>query len=271
MKKTIIILGAIMFILPLLLIGYVSYLEMEEYQQEEPYQIVEKAYGDPKQVFRQSISECFELSGSFTAKSSIFIDVNNKDSKAVRTLASIGDEVKNGDAIAVIGDVTVYSTVNGIISDMNLYGKDGYVKLLDLENLLFECSVDEDSSMTVGDTYTTEDNETIELVSLSNMSDESGRKAYFKVTGGSFIYGQAKVFKVYTGTVYQNVLVIQEKCVYQKEAGGVHYVRRVDESGVVIGELEVEVGISDGTYITITGVEEGWYCDSGYAQFVDLQ
>ncbi len=271
MKKTIIILGAIMFILPLLLIGYVSYLEMQEYKPEAEYKIVEKAYGDPRQVFRQSVSESFELSGTITSKSYVFVNAENNDSKTVRTYVSTGDEVKVGDVLALIGDTEIVSSVNGIVSDMSLYGKDGFVKLLDLDSLVFECSVDEGRLLEVGDTFETEVGATLELFSLSNMTDSSGRRAVFSVTGAQFLYGAAKTFKVYTGTVYNNVLVVHRKCVYQKEIGGPYYIRRVDESGLVIGEVEVDVGISNGTLITITGAEEGWYCDSGYAQFVGLQ
>lgn len=271
MKKTIIILGAVMFLLPLLLIGYVSYLEMQKYQPEEAYKIVEKAYGTPMQVVRQSVSECFTLSGTFTSKTHVFIDADNKDGKTVRALVSVGDEVKKDDPLAVIGEKPLVSTVNGVVEEVSLFGEKGYVKLLDLGDLVYECALGDTMSLSVGDSFTTESGETVTLSSLSNMESDGSRKAYFTVTGGNYLYGKAKTFTVYTGTVFQNVLVVDKDCVYRKEAGGPYYVRRVDASGVVIGEVEVQVGISDGKYITVTGLEEGWYCDSGYAQFVNLQ
>ena len=55
---------------------------------------------------------------------------------------------------------------------------------------------------------------------------------------------------------------------YQKEEGGPYYIRRIEESGKLIGEVEVEVGFANDKLICITGAEEGWYADSGYGRYM---
>ncbi len=88
---------------------------------------------------------------------------------------------------------------------------------------------------------------------------------------GTFLYGETVEFEIPTGTVYTDVLAVDKDCVYQKEPDGPYFIRRVSDDGRVIEEVEVETGISNKEMITITGVEEGWYADPGYAKLINAE
>ena len=49
----------------------------------------------------------------------------------------------------------------------------------------------------------------------------------------------------------------------------VYYIRRVSPNGKVLEEVEVKVGIISKGKVSISGAEEGWYCDPGYARLMN--
>lgn len=267
-KVVVVIILFILFIAPLGLISYVSYLEMKKYEPEEIMKVQEKSYGEPVLITRTNMSETFELNGTFISQTYNFVELNNKSGDIVKTLVSYNDEVKKGDVLAYINNTPVLSPVNGIITDLRAEQENGFIKLLDIEDLLFECVIDSSLILTTSDVYSTENGLSVQLVSLSNVAAKTGRKACFKVSGGNFLYGETTNLTVYTGVVYENVLVINRSCIYQKEKGGQYYIRRVDVGGVVIGEYPVRIGISNNDMVCISDVEEGWFCDPGYAKFI---
>jgi hypothetical protein len=269
MKKALYGVALLVIILPMFLIGYITYLEMQEYQPNIDYTIGEKSYTIPVEITRETLEENIVLKGSFTSNSNVFITISNSSSRAIRLEKSIGDEVSKGDVLAYIKDKPVTSTCNGIVTEIDIYSTDGYIKLLDLDNLLFETYVDSKGSLNVGEKYEVDGTIKITMVALSKVIDENGRKAYFKVEGGDFLYGQATEFCLYTGTVFNDILAVPQDCVYQKETGGPYYIRRVTSNGTVLEEVEVKVGISSNKMVSITRAEAGWFCDQGYAKLMN--
>ena len=77
---------------------------------------------------------------------------------------------------------------------------------------------------------------------------------------------EVRELRFYTGRVYSKTLVLPEKCVYQKEVGEGQpwYARMVDENGVLIAELPVQIGYTNGEVVCVSGIEEGAWFDSGY-------
>lgn len=269
MKKTLYGLAFLAIILPTLLIGLITYLEMQEYQPEIKYTASERAYGTPVEIVRDTLEENITLKGTFTSNSYVFIKTPNSNSKAIRIRTSVGDEVSKDDVLAYIKDKPVTSTCNGLVVEIDIYSTDGYIKLLDLDNLLFETHVDPKDNIQMGKKYRVDGMIDITMVTLSRIIGENGRKAYFKVDGGDFLYGQAIYFCLYTGAVYNDVLAIPQHCVYQKEVDGPYYIRRVSPNGKVLEEVEVKVGIISKGKVSISGAEEGWYCDPGYARLMN--
>lgn len=263
-KRAVWVIGAVMFLVPLLLLAYMSYLETGQYEQEV-IKVVERSYGTPTPVERRTLREVIKVKGTFISDAGVFIDIGQGE---VRALVSVEDEVQKGDALATVDGEEITAPCNGVVKELSAYAG-GYIRLLNLEELSLECYVGESAvKLEQGKTYEADGGLTATLVSLSNIVEENGRRALFTVTGGSFLYGQSAEIEIYTGIQYEGVLTVEKACVYQKEAEGPYYVRRVRQNGEVIGESEVKVGISNGNMISITGAEEGWMCDPGYSKFM---
>ena len=243
MKKALYGMVLLVIILPTILIGYITYLEMQEYRPKVEYTIGEKAYSYPVEITRATLEENIVLKGSFTSTSYVFIQIQNSNSGAIRTITSVGDEVNKGDVLAYIKEKPLTSTCNGIVTDINLFSTDSYIKILDLDNLLFETCVDPEENLTMGQKYKVDEEIGVTMVTLSKIISENGRKAYFKVVGGNFFYGQATEFTLFTGTVLNDVLAVPRNCVYQKEKGGPYFIRRVDSSGRVIEDPQLITNI----------------------------
>lgn len=267
-KKLIITLAIILMALPLSLIAIITYLEMEEYKPQVAHTIGQGAYGELKGVIRGDIEEALSLKGTITSREHAFIDVSNKGFGLVKTLVNVGDEVKKGEVLLYINDKALASSVDGIVEEINVGGDKGYVKLLNLSSLTFVSYSKEMEKLEVGKEYSLEEGGTATLTYLSNAWEEQGRKGYFTLSGDGFIYGESKELRIKTGVGHSGVLMVDKDCVYQKEKEGPYYLRRMESSGKPLGEIEVKVGMDNGEYITITGAEEGWYCDSGYGKFM---
>lgn len=263
-KKMFLLIGIFIIAVPIVLIICITYLEMKKYEPRPDYTIGEITYGEPVAVERTTIEEKFVLQGRFTADKFKFVDFSLGYGDQVKVVVSADVEVKKGDLLGLINAKPFYSTTNGLIQEISVGSESGYFKVLDLDSLIFECYVDPETELTPGQVYTANDTIKLRLAFLSNVVDEAGRKARFEVEGGNYLYGQSAVFEVSTGVFHKDVLATRKEAVYRKEVGGPYFIRRVEINGRVIGEVEVKVGISDNKMISITGAEEGWYCDSGY-------
>ncbi|SES86237.1 hypothetical protein [Anaerobranca gottschalkii] len=269
MKKVAIIIGIMAVIMPVILITYITYLEMENYKTNVDFNITEKSYGSPSLIFRKDLEETVVIRGIITSNTFKFVEWNNNT--RVRLLVSVGQEVKKGDILLTFSNGNVTSPVNGLIEEINVF--DNYIKIKSFEELILEGFLPQRDvkKLEEGKEYQV-DSKKLKLQFISNMIAENGvdRQVSFKIEGENLLYGQRVEIEIPTGTVYNNVLVISRKCVYQKEKGGPYFIRRVEGNGTVIGEVEVKIGIGNKDYISITGVEEGWFADPGYAEIMNV-
>ena len=153
-----------MLVLPFFIISYISYIEMNQYKIDDNYKIVETAYGEPSQVFRGTLNQSFNLEGKFISKNYIFVDIKNSDNTLIKSFFSINDEVNEGDCLALVGDNNIYSPCNGIVVEFNLNNQSPYIKLLNLENLLFECYYDGYISLNEDESYYSTNNEKLSII-----------------------------------------------------------------------------------------------------------
>lgn len=99
------------------------------------------------------------------------------------------------------------------------------------------------------------------------MIEEGKFKVWLSIADKHAIYGKSvNGYELYTGVVYKKALVVPIGCVYSMD--GNSYIRTVDENGIYISDIEVKTGFANDEFICISGdgVEEGMYCDTGYAK-----
>ena len=110
-----------------------------------------------------------------------------------------------------------------------------------------------------------EEGQKVEIIRKSNIVEEEFYRVYMKIPKKeSYDYGKTiSGYKLYTGNIYRDALVVSKECVYKGEDDAYH-VRIVDAEGNFLDERTVEVGYTCEELICVTGVEEGELCDSGY-------
>ena len=181
---------------------------------------------------------------------------------------SVGDVIHPGDLIAYDGSKEIISDAYGLIREISL-GNDPYLRLCSLEDLALECYVNDTqrailqrSSLELLD----EDGTALTLLDMDEIyTNGNSTRVLLRYDAENLRYGQTfSDLILSTGKVYSQALVVDERCVYKKPDTDSYYLRLVDQDGHFISETEVKVGYSDGTYICVSGIEEGTLCDSGY-------
>jgi len=267
-KILIAIVGIVLFCVPLALVFAVSLVEQQQYQQIETYNFsVEYAYGEVVKPERRDMTEHMSVEGTYVGYKDEFISLEGYSS--LRFNAAVGEEVNSGEAVAhTEGGEEILSPVNGIIQEINTEEK--YIRLLSLDDVALECYVSKDNASLLkqldGVLYDEYGN-TVSVLFQSNQVQADGTVLVRLKTGITGDVGTTGTFKLYTGAVYNNVLVVYNGCL-AKNSLGVWTVRQVKENGEVIGVVSVSIGYNDGAYTMITtGLDENVYLDSGYSSY----
>lgn len=257
---------------PVGILYYISEEEQAQYQPDFIPTVEEMAYGEIVDIRRRDMSETITLSGTVVSVSEFFVELKVKDPYALRFMVSVGDVIHPGDLIAYNGDKEILSEAYGMIREISL-GSDSYLRMASLEDLALECYVKQSqrktllrSSLELRD----EDGANLTFLSADEIySDGNTTRVLLRYDKEDLCYGQTfEDLMLTTGRVYSDALVVEERCVYQKSGSEGYYLRIVDEEGKFISEAEVKLGYSDGTYVCVSGVDEGMLCDSGYRAFV---
>ena len=259
-----------LMVAPIGALYYISALEQEQYlpKQEEQIVLEELAYGVPTEILRMDMAERVTLSGTVISTKVIYEELELENISQLRLLISTGQVLQAGDLIGYLDGQEVRATKTGIIRSINR-GSDAYIELWSLKDLAIECYVDDvqlkvlkrsslDLTDSNGNQYT------VAHIDEIRVGSDLTRVLLTSETA-ELIYGKKmEATNFNTGRVYPDCLVVEASCVYSYN-GQDYYVRLVDRDGVVLGEVQVELGFSMNGYICITdGAQEGQLCDSGY-------
>ena len=260
---------------PVYLITLVSQDEIASYEPPAAPELVETAVGGIHQCTRGDVSVYFQVSGSFTSSTYAYQELTYKNLDRTRWYVHSGQEIQEGQVLGVLKGEEILAEYSGILTEMNTYGTDPYLRIQLLEPVELECRVEDRvlSMLRRSQSLTTKDGEAVTLVYASRQKNADGTtNVRISIDTNKYTYGQyLGELQIYTGQVYQQVLRLPESCLYQKEKGEDKpwYARQVTETGRFIREAEVEIGYSDGYWVTVTNVGEGDYFDSGYKSVVE--
>lgn len=259
-----------LLVAPLGLIYQISQDEMAEYATPEVPILRETAVGDVAQATRQDVAEYVILSGSFTSTEFGYMELSSKQASAIRWIVDIGDEIQEGQILGTYKGKDIVSTVTGILTEMNPYATSPYLRFQLFTPVVLEARV-EDRTLSMlkrSEALITEDGETITLAFASMQKNSDGTtNVQLSIESDRYTYGQElSELRILTGRVYGNTLVLPSDCVYQKNEGEDEpwYARQVTEDGILIMEIEVQIGYGNGDVVCVSGVEEGAWFDTGY-------
>ena len=255
---------------PIYLVYRISNEEMKQYEPKPVPAFRETAYGEIVKARRMDVDEIVTVSGVCISGSYAYMELKQRDLQNARWYVHEGDEVQEGLAIAVLNGEEILSEQTGIIREINTYVKAPYVKVQLLEPVEIECFVESKTLKLLDrgrDTLKTEDGEAVTITYVSHTKNSEGNtKIRLRVESEYYAYGmEIEELRILTGNRYLSALVLNPKCLYEKEYGsGVWYARRVTESGSFIDEVNIEVGYDNGTVVCVSGVNEGDCFDAGY-------
>ena len=259
-----------LLVAPLGLIYQISQKEMDAYAAPTAPPLRESAYGKVAQAQRQNVSEYVSVGGSFASSYYAYMELDHDSPGSIRLTVSTGDEIQEGQVIGTCQGEDVVSTLTGILVEMNTYSSDPYLRFRLLSPLELSCRVDDRtlSMLRRSEDLTTSDGDPVTLTYASLQKNPDGStNIRLSIETEKYTYGQdLSGLQILTGRVFQGVVVLPENCVYQKEPGADSpwYVRQVTEDGYFITELQVDVGYSNGEIVTVSGVPEGTFYDTGY-------
>ena len=260
---------------PVYLITLVSQDEIASYEPPAPPELIETAVGGIHQCTRGDVSVYFTVSGSFTSSTYAYQELSYKNLDRTRWYVHSGQEIQEGQVLGVLKGEEILAEYSGILMEMNTYGTDPYLRIQLLEPVELECRVNDRvlSMLRRSQSLKTQEEEAVSLVYASRQKNADGTtNVRITIDTNRYTYGQYLAdLKIYTGQIYQQVLRLPQSCVYQKEQGEDEpwYARQVTETGVLVREVEIEIGYSDEYWVTVTGVGEGDYFDSGYKSVVE--
>ena len=260
----------VLLLAPIYCIYRISSDEMKQYEKQPAPVFRETAYGEIVRARRTDVSEVVTVSGVCTSDAYAYMDLRQRDISNARWYVREGDEIQEGQAIALLSGEEILSELTGIVREINLYVKAPYMRVQLLEPVELACFVDAKTLKTLErskDTLKTEAGEAVAVTYASRMKNSDGNTAIrLHIDSGSYVYGMdVKALRILTGKQYLSTLVMDPGCLYEKEPGsGEWYARRVTEDGFFLDEIRVEVGYSNGSVVCVSGVSEGDCFDAGY-------
>lgn len=262
-----------LFILPVGIIYKISQEEQAQYAAPEAISIRELSYGETAVAFRTDMMETVTISGTAISNAAGFMELNYSKPYNIRFLVTSGDVIREGELIGYYEGREIYASETGIIEQISL-GESPYIQLASLEDLALECYVDASVLRILtreGVDLRTEEGVSLQVIEVGlTQSGDNLTRVLLRVDGGNLQCGQTlKDLELTTGRLYEQVLVIESRCIYHKPGDSKAYVRVVDYDGSFLREAEVTTAYSAGEYTCITGIDEGTYCDSGYKAIVE--
>ena len=250
---------------PLVLIVVISSIERTTYTIDEDYEIISKSYGEPALITRGEVRETINLKGIIESNEIVQVKLGDFSSNKIIILKEVGEEIKKNEVVAIINSLEITSTVNGVVESVDY--EMGIIKIKSFDKLLFKTIVPLDFNHTILTNINSK--ETLTLLNLSNIAIENQREATFELSNNNYLYGENISFDLYTNKIEDGVIKVTKTCVFSKEDDMKKYIRIVNSSGDFVEEVEVKTGIENSTHITVTGVEEDRYCDTGYKKYID--
>lgn len=259
----------LLLIAPVGLIYTFSTQEMKQYQQPEEVILQESAYGTPVKAVRTDVLAYVTVDGKYISDCYAFQELDMREPGKIRWVVNTGQYIQKGQVLGLYGQEQVLSEYAGILREISAYTSDSYLRFTTMEELKLECSVSHDvlQALTKG-LLTTEQGESVTITGISPMVDVNGNvTVWLNCPSSQQQYGaQLQQFKIMTGQVFKNALVLDAACVYQKDStsDSPWYVRQVTSTGYFLSEVEITVGYINDKIACVTGVKEGDYFDSGY-------
>ncbi len=214
-------------------------------------------------VMLQNVIESVRVKGTFVSGAQAYQELACKEPSAIRWLVQPGGEVQLGQVLGYYKGQEIRAEYAGILKERNLYSDKPYLCYTLLGEPNLQCFVTpQQAEKLQAATDISTDSRDIQLLSISHIQRPDGTVAVlFAVPGNHYKIGDPLELKVYTGLELKYQMVLPVSCIYQKTSGEDQpwYVYQITMQGEPIGEIEVELGYTDGEIVCINQLEMATY------------
>lgn len=252
--------------MPLVLVLFMYGGSMQVKQLANPPRLREASEDNerPSRVMLQNVRESVVVSGTFVGSDSAFQELAYKNPEDIRWIVSVGREVCAGQVLGYYLDEEILAQYTGILKERNLYAQKPYLRYELFSAVELQCRISrEDVRKLETAESLSADSLNIQLTHVSGVCNEDGTvNVRFSLPGSIFTYGQQlENLKIYTGLELKYQMVLPVSCIYQKTEGEDQpwYVYQVTQQGEPIGEIQVELGYTDGEIVCINQLEMATY------------
>ena len=260
---------------PVVLLFLISEREQQQYRQATEIVLKDFAYGEICEVVRRDVEEEITVSGEVVSTEVVFIELNSYlYPYNIRLLVEPGEKLTVGDTIGYYQEEPILSDQTGIVKSVSI-GTDSYILLESLENLALavECSNENILDCFLGENVrmTTAEGAVFSVERVDDVKNKNGNTTVLlSCENQALTYGkQYASLRLQTGRVFPQALVVEKTCVYTLAGTEKQYVRRVDSNGEFMEEVEVSLGYSAGSFVCVSGIPEGSFCDGGYKAVIE--
>lgn len=268
MKKILISLALILLLItPIGVLIYSGQKELVQYEEPPQKKWDQMNYGEVFESRQDTIYEEILTKGKFVASQTLstVLPVDGQDQVSI--LVQQGAQVKSGSLLAQTKLKQLKAPANVVIKDI-LQSSGAITFVMDVaDEPILEVDWPDEVPLQVGDELTTSAEEVFKVKNVGFVSNGKQHKVQLQ---GQETRQLGSEFEEYfrVGQPHENVIVIERQCIYQKNPQGPYYVQTTEKNGKLIGEQEVQLGVSSMDLVNVIGLEEGVPCDSGYAQLM---
>ena len=265
-KKALTVVGCLLILAvlaaPPALALYISEIGMQAKELPDPPRLLETAAGDerPIRVLLQNVQEAVVVSGTFVSSESAYQELAYKEPSAIRWIVSTGREVHAGQTLGYYKGEAVVAQYTGVLKERNTYASKAYLRYELFSPVELQCRVSWETAekLRTAERIST-DSYNIQITHISKLHNADGTvNIRFSLPGSTFTYGQRlENLKIYTGLELKYQMVLPVDCVYQKAEceNESWYVYQITQQGEPIGEIQVELGYTDGQIVCINQLE----------------
>jgi hypothetical protein len=221
------------------------------------------------------VADYLTVSGTWVSDEFVYQELDCDKPWIIRWSVESGAEIREGQILGTYMGKDVVAKHSGILLEINAASRENaYLRIRKLEADALECRLDRDAlgKLKNARQLRTEDGHTVSLAYASRLPDENGDYTVrLNVEEAAHLLGESeKNLILLSGQVYRDALVLDKRCVYQKQLGASEpwYARRVQADGTFLGEVEIKIGYQIGNLVCVSGVSEGEWFDSGYQTVV---
>lgn len=253
----------LMLLTPIILLIIITKTEMKKYEPSKSFTISDQAFGDPYQANLKTLEESFSINGEFISDKVI----TEVLPATCSLLYEVDDEILRHNRLSHCESAKPLD-YNGLIKSIQVNYDKVILEILDTDSLVYKGKfVEEEVNLEKGKYLTFEGIE-VELLQMSNIIKEGKREYTFKVNSEKFYYGSIVNFKIKTGKTLENVITVEKDAIYLNSLDE-PFIRIIDEKGYVLEERTITVGMSDGIFTAVNGINVGEYYDLEYGRFIN--